>query len=68
MEISDIPSLTARIFALQIQHRELDAEIDRLHDFPFQDQLKLQRLKRERLRLKRTIEQLKDDQIPDLDA
>ena len=68
MEISDSPSITAQIFALQTQHRELDAEIVRLHDFPYIDQLKIQRLKREKLRLKRAIEQLKDDQIPDLDA
>ena len=62
------PSLPDRIFALQTQHRELDLEIARLLAFPYVDQLKVARMKKEKLRLKRAIEMLKDDLIPDLDA
>jgi hypothetical protein len=35
---------------------------------PYQNQILLQRLKKEKLRLRDRIEQLKDDLIPDLDA
>jgi hypothetical protein len=40
----------------------------RCRDFPYQNQILLQRLKKEKLRLKDAIERLKDDMIPDLDA
>lgn len=61
-------SLSAQILALQTKHRQLDAEISRLYDFPFVDQLEIQRLKRRKLRLKSTIDALKGQLIPDLNA
>lgn len=63
-----IPSVSARILLLQIRHRALDTEITELAMNPYQNQLLLQRLKKEKLRIKDEIEWLKDDLIPDLDA
>jgi hypothetical protein len=61
-------SIAARILLLQQEHRELDARIAELYDYPSCDQLQLQRLKRKKLQLKDTIQRLKDDLIPDLNA
>ena len=63
-----IPSASARILLLQIRHRALDTEITELALNPYQNQLLLQRLKKEKLRIKDEIEWLKDDLTPDLDA
>ncbi|MDF1692794.1 MAG: YdcH family protein [Zhongshania sp.] len=63
-----IPSISARILLLQIRHRALDEKISELAANPYQNQLLLQRLKKEKLRIKDDIELLKDDLIPDLDA
>lgn len=68
MENTDNPSLTSQIFALQTQHRALDVEIARLQEFPYIDQLQIQRLKKQKLKLKQTIARLKGNLIPDLDA
>ncbi|MCB1708657.1 MAG: YdcH family protein, partial [Halioglobus sp.] len=53
---------------LQTRHRVLDSKIAELYSFPYQNQILLQRLKKEKLRLKDAIERLKDDMIPDLNA
>ncbi len=53
---------------METRHRSLDQKIAELHDYPYQDQIQLQRLKKEKLRLKDAIERLKDDMIPDLNA
>lgn len=60
--------LQERLLALQERHRELDAEILRLEGFPYQDQLQLRRLKKEKLRLKEDVQRLRTLLIPDLDA
>ena len=57
-----------RLFQLQTKHRALDARIHEMYEFPYQNQILLQRLKKEKLRLKDAIERLKDDMIPDLNA
>jgi len=57
-----------RLLQLQTRHRVLDNKIAELYRFPYQNQILLQRLKKEKLRLKDTIERLKDDMIPDLNA
>jgi hypothetical protein len=62
------PNLAARLLMLQQEHRELDQEIESLYEFPYRDQLQLQRLKKKKLLLKDAIERLKDDLIPDLNA
>lgn len=57
-----------RLLELQRKHRAMDAKITELQLNPYQNQILLQRLKKEKLRLKDAIERLKDDLIPDLDA
>ena len=57
-----------RLFDLQTRHRALDSKIAELHSYPYQNQILLQRLKKEKLRLKDAIERLKDEMIPDLNA
>jgi hypothetical protein len=61
-------SLSARLLELQRKHRSLDEEIKCLSDNPYQNQLLLQRLKKEKLRLKDNISWIKNALIPDLDA
>lgn len=68
MENVEIPSLAFQLLSLQTQHRSLDLEIVRLQDFPYIDQMRLQRLKRQKLLLKQNIEHIKTMLIPDLDA
>ena len=53
---------------MQTQHRTLDQKIIELQSRPWQNQLLVQRLKKEKLRLKESIERLKDAIIPDLNA
>jgi hypothetical protein len=57
-----------RLLCLQTKHRELDSKIEELHSYPYQNQILLQRLKKEKLRLKDSIARLKNDMIPDLNA
>ena len=57
-----------RLLDLQAKHRALDSKIDELHSYPYQNQILLQRLKKEKLRLKDAIIRLKDEMIPDLNA
>lgn len=57
-----------RLLELQTQHRALDIRITEMYDFPYKNQILLQRLKKEKLRLKDAIERLKNEIIPDLNA
>jgi hypothetical protein len=57
-----------RLLELQTQHRALDRKIAELHSYPYQNQILVQRLKKEKLLLKDAIERLKDEMIPDLNA
>ena len=57
-----------RLVQLQSRHRALDTRITEMQSFPYQNQILLQRLKKEKLRLRDAIERLKDEMIPDLDA
>lgn len=63
-----ITELSSQILSLQERHRALEAEIEQMLAFPYADQLQLQRLKKQKLRIKDTIEKLKTSLIPDLDA
>ena len=56
------------LMQMQTQHRALDARIEGMYHYPYQNQILLQRLKKEKLRLKDSIERLKDEMIPDLNA
>lgn len=57
-----------RLMHLQAKHRALDGRIAEMYSYPYQNQILLQRLKKEKLRLKDAIERLKNDMIPDLNA
>jgi len=57
-----------RLSLMQSQHRLLDQKIIDLQGRLWQNQLLVQRLKKEKLRLKESIERLKDEIIPDLNA
>ncbi|MEC8633347.1 MAG: DUF465 domain-containing protein [Pseudomonadota bacterium] len=50
------------------RHRVIDRELIELQVHPCGDRLLIQRMKKEKLRLRDGIERLKDDLIPDLDA
>ena len=69
-EVTEEPEecLATRILNLQKEHRDLDQQIEELYEYPYRDQLLLQRLKKKKLRIKDTIERLKDELIPDLNA
>lgn len=51
----DPQTLEARLIALQIEHRDLDAVITRLGDVPPTDELLLRRMKKRKLQLKDQI-------------
>ncbi|MCH9693339.1 MAG: DUF465 domain-containing protein [Gammaproteobacteria bacterium] len=57
-----------RLRELRVSHRDLDYLIDRLHDDPMVDQLRVRRLKKRKLLLKDMIMTLESELIPDLDA
>ena len=65
---NEVMTPAMRLFELQSRHRALDRKIAELHGYPYQNQILLQRLKKEKLRLKDAIERLKDEMIPDLNA
>ena len=57
-----------RLALMETQHRTLDQKIIELQLRPWHNQLLVQGLKKEKLRLKESIERLKDAIIPDLNA
>ena len=61
-------SNAARLVRLRIEHRDLDAAIEALHNSPGSDLLQVQRLKKRKLRLRDEISQLEDALIPDIIA
>ena len=58
----------ARVIELEIEHRDLDAAIDRLAEAAGSDDLQLRRLKKRKLQLKDQIIQLKMQLVPDIPA
>jgi hypothetical protein len=59
--------LRARVIELEIEHRDLDAAIDRLAEAA-SDDLQVRRLKKRKLQLKDQIIQLKMQLVPDIPA
>ena len=57
-----------RVIELEIEHRDLDAAIERLAEAAGSDDLQLRRLKKRKLQLKDQIIQLKMQLVPDLPA
>ena len=49
-------------------HRDLDVAITELADIPHVDQLRVRRLKKQKLRLKDMIIKLESELIPDINA
>jgi hypothetical protein len=61
-------ALIERLVALEIEHRDLDAVIQRLAEHSAHDQLQLTRLKRRKLLLKDQISWLQRQIDPDVSA
>lgn len=53
---------------LKLEHRDLDEVIDYLIQTGHPDRLKIQRLKKRKLRLRDMIDRLESELIPNLDA
>ncbi len=53
---------------MRVAHRDLDDVIDRLAMQPHVDQLRLRRLKKQKLMIKDRIAKLESELIPDLNA
>lgn len=68
MEPIDINKLELQLLALRSEHRDLDEIIYEMIHFNHPDQLKIQRLKKRKLRLKDSILRLESMLIPDIDA
>jgi len=63
------PAEIRRLLAeLREEHRDLDQAIQRMVLDPWQDQLRLRRMKKRKLKLKDWIARLESKLIPDLDA
>ncbi|MDR6787044.1 hypothetical protein J2Y58_000382 [Sphingomonas sp. BE138] len=67
-DMSDDAETAARLGALRVEHRDLDAAIAALADGGSSDQLQLMRLKKRKLRLRDEIAALEDRMIPDIIA
>ena len=65
---NEVVTPAMRLLELESRHRALDRKIAEMHSYPYQNQILIQRLKKEKLRLKDAIERLKDEMIPDLNA
>ena len=65
---NEIITPAMRLLQMQTRHRSIDARISEMYAYPYQNQILLQRLKKEKLRLKDSIARLKDEMIPDLNA
>ncbi len=64
----DFEALRHKLEALRLEHRDLDDVIARVtEDAPF-DQLRVQRLKKRKLRLKDEILRLENELLPDIIA
>lgn len=60
--------IAAWIEQLKVEHRDLDEVIQYLIDTRHPDHMKIQRLKKRKLKLKDNIARLESRLIPDLDA
>ncbi|MEM8798275.1 MAG: DUF465 domain-containing protein [Pseudomonadota bacterium] len=64
----DETAIRLEISRLRQEHRDLDAAIDALSNSGLSDALRVQRLKKLKLRLKDRIQSLEDQLIPDIIA
>ncbi len=68
MDSRDPAQLMHQLTQLRIEHRDLDAAIDRLAADIQADELAIKRLKKRKLLIKDSISRLESRLIPDLDA
>ena len=68
MADEDLARITTQLVELKVEHRDLDAAIDRLAASIQADEMAIKRLKKRKLRLKDMIAALESRLIPDLDA
>ncbi len=66
--LTDEASLRSRLEEYRLEHRALDAAIERLAIDPAMDQLQVRRLKKRKLALKDIIAKLESKLIPDQPA
>ena len=64
----DPAKISAQLAELRLEHRDLDAAIDRLTQDIAADELAVKRLKKRKLRIKDMVAYLENQLIPDLDA
>jgi len=68
MKSADTSEIKQLLSELVEEHRDLDQAINRMALDPWQDQLRLRRMKKRKLKLKDWIARLESKLIPDLDA
>lgn len=68
MKSEDTAEIKQLLAELREEHRDLDQAISRMSSGPWQDQLRLRRMKKRKLKLKDWISRLESKLIPDLDA
>lgn len=68
MDQMDQEEIKRRIIELQIEHRDLDAAIDRLGAQLLVDDLALRRMKKRKLQIKDTLTRLEMRLVPDIPA
>ena len=57
-----------KLYEMQLEHRDLDDVIKRATEELYMNQIQLRRLKKRKLQLKGSIERIRSELIPDLDA
>ncbi|MCP1728591.1 hypothetical protein J2T60_002605 [Natronospira proteinivora] len=68
LDDAQIEEIKSQVETLAMEHRDLDDAIQALQESASVDHLKLRRLKKRKLQLKDTIQRLRSQLIPDLDA
>ena len=68
MKSEDTAEVKQLLSELREEHRDLDLAIERMVLDQWQDQLRLRRMKKRKLKLKDWIARLESKLIPDLDA
>jgi len=68
MKSEDTAEIRQLLAELREEHRDLDQAIGRMSVDPWQDQLRMRRMKKRKLKLKDWILRLESKLIPDLDA
>ena len=57
-----------KLYEMQLEHRDLDDVIKRATEELYMNQIQLRRMKKRKLQLKDSIERIRSELIPDLDA